>query len=41
MAQPIMYLMIKAMVARVATEKCGQVPAGGSVRELQQMLDDL
>ena len=37
--QPILCLIIKAM--RGAREKFGQSPAGGNVRELQQMLDDL
>ena len=39
--QPILCLIIKAMKARGAKEKFGQAPAGGNVRELQQMLDDL
>ena len=37
----ILCLIIKAMKARGAKEKFGQAPAGGNVRELQQMLDDL
>ena len=39
--QPILCLIIKAMKARCAKEKFGHTPAGGNVRELQQMLDDL
>ena len=39
--QPILCLIIKAMKARGAKELFGQAPAGGNVRELQQMLDDL
>ena len=39
--QPILCLIIKATDARGAKEKFGQAPAGGNVRELQQMLDDL
>ena len=39
--QPVLHLLIKAMKSRGAKEKCGQAPAGGNVRELQQMLDDL
>ena len=39
--QSILCLIIKAMKARGAKEKFGQAPAGGNVRELQQMLDDL
>ena len=39
--QPILCLIIKAMKARGAKEKFGQAPAGGNVRELQHMLDDL
>ena len=39
--QPILCLIIKALKARSAKEKFGQAPAGGNVRELHQMLDDL
>ena len=38
--QPILCLIIKAMKARGAKEKFGNSPAGGNVRDLQQMLDD-
>ena len=39
--QPILCLIIKAMRSRGAKEKFGLATAGGNVRELQQMLDDL
>ena len=39
--QPILCLIIKAMKSGGAKEKFGQAPAGGNVRELQRVLDDL
>ena len=39
--QPILCLIIKAMKSRGAKKKFGQAPAGGNVRELQHMPDDL